>query len=42
VAQLDPFASAVQVVVLDPGWQLWHALEGLAAPDACTVPAMTH
>jgi hypothetical protein len=33
-AQLVPFASFVHPDVLLPGWQLWHALPGFAAPDA--------
>jgi hypothetical protein len=35
VAQVVPFALALTVhaVVLVPGWQLWQAFVGFAAPD---------
>jgi hypothetical protein len=29
-----PFAVVVHAVVLVPGWHVWQALRGFAAPDA--------
>jgi hypothetical protein len=40
--QLVPFASLVHAEVLAPGWQLWQALPGSAAPEATIVPPMSH
>ncbi len=37
-----PSVSAVHDDVLVPGRQPWHALPGFAAPDAYTVPPMSH
>jgi hypothetical protein len=40
VAQLTPFATSVHAVVLVPGWQVWQALVGFAAPDVSIAPPM--
>jgi hypothetical protein len=40
-SQLMPF-DVVHALVLVPGWQLWHALPGLAAPDATVIPTISH
>jgi hypothetical protein len=40
--QLVPLAAVLQAEVLVPGWQLWQALLGFDAPDAKTIPPMSH
>jgi hypothetical protein len=42
VPQLVPSARFVHPVVLVPGWQLWHLLVGLVAPDVMIIPLMSH
>jgi hypothetical protein len=42
VPQVVPSARFVHPVVLVPGWQLWHLLLGLVAPDVMIIPLMSH